>query len=69
SIIDVKDKRSNKKKDKCVNKPSAAAVIGQQNTKFHLQDSTEFTAERIHSFIELIKDHPNLIRTFTAVTR
>lgn len=47
----------------------AAKIVGDPNAKEHLQDVQEFTAERIQSLVSLIKDHPNLIRMFTPVTR
>ncbi|KAJ8946920.1 hypothetical protein NQ314_008719 [Rhamnusium bicolor] len=56
-------------KDKFLSQPKTLKVLGDTDAKECLQTSEEFTMDRIQSFISLIKDHPNLIRTFTACTR
>lgn len=58
--------KKSKSKAKYVKKPVAAAVVGDLNAKEYLQTTKQFTEDRIRSFISLIKDHPNLIRLFTA---
>lgn len=47
-------------------KKPVAAVVGDLEAKECLQTTKQFTDDRIRSFISLIKDHPNLIRLFTA---
>lgn len=44
-------------------------IVGDMTAKEHLKTTDEFTEERIHSLIALIKDNPTLMRTFTACTR
>lgn len=56
-------------KDKFLKKPPTTAVIGNQDSKEYLQTPKEFSDDRIHSFVSLIKDHPDLLRLFTACRR
>lgn len=58
-------KKSKSKIKKLTNKP-LTAVVGDLDANVYLQTTGEFTDNRIRSFISLIKDHPNLIRLFTA---
>lgn len=44
-------------------------IMGDSNINIFLQRSDEFTTDRIHSFINIIKEYPNLMRLFTSVTR
>ncbi|XP_018573237.1 uncharacterized protein LOC108912488 [Anoplophora glabripennis] len=65
----TKTKKVAPSKGKSQKLPKALKVVGDMNAKEHLQTTNEFTEERIHSLIELIKDNPALMRTFTACTR
>ncbi|XP_045473145.1 uncharacterized protein LOC123679743 isoform X1 [Harmonia axyridis] len=44
-------------------------VMGDSNMEFFNQTDKQFTSDRILSFVNILKNHPNLIRLFTSVTR
>ncbi|KAL3268744.1 hypothetical protein HHI36_007846 [Cryptolaemus montrouzieri] len=44
-------------------------VMGDSTFKFYNQSDAQFTADRVNSFLHILKEHPNLIRLFTSVTR
>nr|XP_023011492.1 uncharacterized protein LOC111501809 [Leptinotarsa decemlineata] len=56
-------------KDKFRSLPQAVKIVGETKGKESLQNKDEFTVDRIYSFISMIKEHPNLIKTFTACRR
>ncbi|KAG5877083.1 hypothetical protein JTB14_011787 [Gonioctena quinquepunctata] len=56
-------------KDKFISLPKTIRVVGETQGQEYRQNEDVFTADRIHSLISMIKDHPNLIKTFTACRR
>lgn len=67
--IILEKKKATPAKDKILDLPKSVKVVGDVDAREHLQNTDTFTEERIHSLIELIKDNPTLLRTFTACRR
>ncbi|KAJ8920277.1 hypothetical protein NQ315_011938 [Exocentrus adspersus] len=70
--LNIKRKKTKKvaaSKDKFLTMPKTVKIIGDTTAKEHLQTTDEFTEQRIHSLIELIRDNPTLMHMFTAGTR